>query len=109
MFIVWQSGQDVVRAGDAADQHCHNCGRDCPHSIMVRYSYTDFYWVLGFVSKTEYFQACDRCNASIQLPKAEAKAICPHLPIPFMRRFGCLSVIAVFGLIAVFSAVFRAI
>jgi len=105
MFIVWQSGQDVVRAGDAGDHHCHNCDRECPHSVLVRYSYTDFYWFIGFVSGYEYFIACDRCDAGIQINAAEAKAITPHVPIPFMRRFGCLLVLAIIGAIVAFSLI----
>ena len=94
MFIIWQSGQDLARA-DAGYRECGNCGAECSSTMIVRYSYTNFYFVLGVVTGYEYFLACDDCDACLQLPKAEAKAIAPHVPIPFMRRFGCLSLVGV--------------
>jgi hypothetical protein len=103
MFIVWKSGQDVVRGGEAAEQHCHNCNRDCPHSVMVKYAYTNFYWILGFVSGYEYFVACDRCNAAVQISAAEARLMAPSVPVPFMRRFGCLMAILIIVGIALLS------
>ncbi len=107
MFIVWQSGKDVVRAGDAEERHCYNCDRDCPHSLLIRYAYTDFYWCLGIVSGYEYFLACDRCEAAIQIDAREAHEICPNKPIPFMRRFGCLLVLAILGAIFAVSTLSR--
>ncbi len=101
MFIVWQSGQDVVRGGDYGEQHCGNCGRECPHAILVRYKYTDFYWCLGLVTGHDYFVACDRCNAAMQISKAEAQQHIASVPIPFMRRFGCLLAVATVAVFAV--------
>jgi hypothetical protein len=91
---------------DAYELDCDNCRDVCPHSVLVHYSYTNFYAVFGISSNYQYFVVCDQCDTACKVKKERIREFLPRLRIPFMRRWGLLVGVAiVFGIGALFLLV----
>ena len=100
MIIIWGSGGDVVRLGEAGSRECPACRQDCPFSLVLRYSYGHLYYLFGMVTKGQFLVVCENCGNGWEVPADEvtdAKVLAKNA-IPFMRRWGCL-VLLVLGIV----------
>jgi hypothetical protein len=97
-MILWVEGHDTAPGKSIGERLCTRCDSKWPHSIKIRYYYTEFWFVVGFVSNCEYFLTCDRCGAGTQLTPG-AGALVSHKQIPFRRRYGCTIVVALIALL----------
>ncbi|SRR5579883_720818 len=103
-MIVFGSGGDVVHLGQGKTEPCPTCERERPFSLILQYSYEHVWYIFAFVSKKQYFYVCDICHRGAELDAAQVERELGRVPIPFMRRFGCLVMFALIGLLVLFGA-----
>ena len=89
-MIVWGSGGDIVEVQSEGKQECPNCECKRRFSLLLRYEYTHVYFIFAFVTSRQYFVTCDVCNQGYKVKRKDVEAELERIPIPFMRRFGCL-------------------
>lgn len=101
-MIIWGSRGDVINLGQGGTQHCEVCERERPFHYLLQYRYFHLYWVFGMVTQKQYLLLCDICNRGWKLNSGEVeKRLGKALPIPFMQRFGLLTLGAGFGALMV--------
>lgn len=96
-MIIWNSGGDLVNLGTVEEKHCQVCEKDQSFGLILQYRYWGLYWIFNFVTKKQYTLVCDVCQRGWTLDKSEVEDNLDAVPIPFMRRFGLLVLIAVVG------------
>lgn len=89
-MIIWQSGGDAIDLGTLETRRCETCEKDRPFNVVLHYRYWGIYWVFNFVTKKEYTLLCDVCHRGWELDRKKVEGIMESVPIPFMRRCGCL-------------------
>ena len=92
-MIVYGSGGDLVVVRPEGEQMCPVCERVRPFSLLLRYEYQHCYFVFGLVSSREYYVVCDVCQRGERVRRKEIEPTLERIPIPFMRRYGCLLLI----------------
>lgn len=99
-MVVTSWGGDVVHLGQVTEMHCEQCGQECPFELVMTYRYWGFYWVFTMVTSRKYYLTCQRCQAGFALEKeqVERELLDQPVPLPFMRRYGLATLMAVIGL-----------
>jgi hypothetical protein len=95
MFVTFGDGKDLVKAGSVGERHCFECGQKRPFSLMVGYEYGHVFYMFGWVRRIDYFFGCDRCKNLRPITKAHSVPFMKNVPIPFMRRYGCVTALIV--------------
>ncbi len=90
-MIFWGSGREIVHLGWLPPAHC--CNTERPFSFVLQYDFGHLYFLFGYVKHREYLRICDCCGQTQLLETAAVEYDLGHVPIPFMRRFGCLVLI----------------
>lgn len=103
-MIIWGSGGDIIHFGPVKTTQCGHCNTERPFNLMLQYRYGHLYYVFGFVTKKEYVLACDTCSRGIVLDSKETESRLGKSPIPFMRRFGMVILIALIVGLVMFAA-----
>ena len=103
-MIIFGSGGDVVPLGQTETRYCPVCERERTFSLVLHYRFSHVYYLFGMVEKRQYFEVCDVCNRGEKLDRKEIERQLGRVPIPFMRRFGCLVAILLLVLFGVISA-----
>ena len=93
-MIIWGSGGDVINLGEVKQEECSICEKKRPFNLYLTYRYGHIYW-LGFLTKVEYHIACDICNRGVEVDEKDVAEFNGKSQVPFMRRWGLLSGIAV--------------
>jgi hypothetical protein len=98
-MIIWGSGGDVVNLGVLETRHCEVCEKDRPFKIILQYRYWGLYWIFNVVTKKNYLLICDVCSRGWEIDAGKLEPQLTTVPIPFMRRYGILILIGIFGII----------
>jgi hypothetical protein len=106
-MIVWGSRGDVLDLGPRGMRKCQSCEKDRPFDLKMQYRYGGLYWVFNFVMERKYLLLCSTCGRGWQLPNREVEAAVKSIPIPFMRRFGLLTLVGIVILFGVGSSIGR--
>lgn len=102
MFI-WGTESDTVDLGPAGKDYCPNCEKERPFSYVLQYSWNHAYYIFGYVNKRQFSCLCDVCSRGRKMKKSEVEEDISDVPIPFMRRFGCLVFLLLVGGLIVIS------
>ena len=89
-MIIWGSGGDTLRLGEAGVAHCSTCEKERGFKNVLSYRYAHLWYVFCWVTEKAYYTVCDACGRG---PKQDAKTMEAQLgksPIPAHRRFGGL-------------------
>jgi hypothetical protein len=89
-MIIFGSGGDLVRVQSEGKQECSYCGCKQRFSLLLRYEFTHAYFIFAFVTSRRYFVTCDECQRGYEVDRAETEPTLERIPIPFLRRYGCL-------------------
>jgi hypothetical protein len=98
--IIFGSASQVVSLGHGETTHCSVCDTDRSFSLVLYYEFEHVYFVFGYVKHKQYALVCDVCQGRQLLNAAEVEKDLGRVPIPFMRRSGCL--VLFFVLLALF-------
>ncbi len=104
-MIVWGSGGDVIDCGQIATQHCEVCDKERRFKLVLEYRHWGVYWVFNFVTEKKWLMLCDICGRGWELDTHKVESELDGSPIPFMKRFGCLTFIGVVVFIWILSAI----
>jgi hypothetical protein len=94
-MIVWGSGGDILNLGTLETSRCEVCEKDRPFNLILQYRYWGLYWIFNFVTEKKYMLLCDVCQRGWELESSKVEGVMKSVPIPFMRRFGFLVLIAI--------------
>jgi hypothetical protein len=97
-MIFWSLQQRSINLGQCETQWCAKCGGQRPFSILFNYKCFRLYWLFGVVFSRRYLKRCACCGGGWQL---DPKNINARSPIPFMQRFGLLTLIAALAVIGI--------
>jgi hypothetical protein len=89
-MIVFGTRGDKVLMEHSSARQCPVCERERPFSIWLQYEYDHVWYVFGYLRWRKYFLLCDICNRGQKLDRREYEQTIGKVPIPFMRRYGCL-------------------
>ncbi len=105
-MIVWGSGGDVIDCGSVATQHCEVCDKERQFNLVLQYRHWGVYWIFNFVTEKKYLMLCNICGRGWELEayKVETEVL-KESPIPFMKRFGCLTFIGIVAFIWIVGAI----
>ncbi len=98
-ILIGGTSPKLVDLGPAANGECSNCGLERPFRWQLRYDVHHIYYAFGFVSGKRYLRACEICGCGEPQPAAQIEASLGKSVIPFLDRFGLLTVVG--GLAAV--------
>ena len=98
-MIIWGSGGKVVNCGSAGSHHCEVCEKERQFNLILQYRYWGVYWIFNFITEKQYLLLCDICSRGWELNNEEVESDLEKVPIPFMRRYGCLTLIG--GIVAI--------
>ena len=101
-MIVWGTRGDVVNLGHRATTACATCEKERPFDLVLQYRSAGFYWVFNFVTRKDYMLLCQACSRGWAVTQQSAERELKAVPIPFMRRYGLLSLV---GAIVLFCVV----
>ena len=102
-MIIWGKGGDLINLGLIEVRGCPVCKGEFPFYLMLSYQYNHLYWIFGYVSKKEYMAVCANCKNGVVLDAPEVESHLAKVPIPFMRRYGCLVLIILFIILVLLS------
>ena len=91
-MIIWNQGTRILNLGEIGERECPSCGTVQPVQLDLAYGFFALYWIFKRVTKKAYSLSCTECGESWTLDdprKVEATVGKP--PIPFMHRYGLLS------------------
>ena len=88
-----------MNLGPREAKDCLTCERSRPFDLILQYRYGGLYWVFNFVMEKKYLLLCSVCARGWELPAKELEREIKTLPIPFMRQWGLLTLIAVMCLL----------
>jgi hypothetical protein len=66
------------------------------------------YYVFGYIKRREYSVVCDVCQRGLPRNADEVEHRLGCVPVPFMRRYGCLVLLAIMGLLVLLRFIDRA-
>lgn len=101
-MIVWGSSGDTVNFGPQEAKDCLTCEKSRPFDLIMQYRYGGLYWVFNFVMERKYLLLCSVCGRGWELPEKQVEQRVQMSRIPFMRRYGLLTLAAVVSL-AIFA------
>lgn len=103
-MIIWGWQKRSINLSRRETHWCSNCGQQRPFSLFLQYACWRLYWIFGFVTSRRYMKQCSFCGGEWWL---DSRKVDPsvHVPIPFMQRFGLLSLIAAITVVGIGSAV----
>jgi hypothetical protein len=90
-MIVWGTGGNILNLGTVENRHCDVCEKNRPFNMFLRYRYWGLYWVFNVVTEKKYLLLCDVCQRGWELERSKVEGTLKSVPIPFMHRFGLLS------------------
>jgi len=108
-MLIWGSGSGGLRVGAAGEGDCPHCETKKPYSIYLNYKYAHLYYLFSWITHREYIRACDNCRRGEVVRRAEAKALAPVDPIPWLRRSGWMLGAGLIGACLLFAAILPAI
>jgi hypothetical protein len=76
-----------------------------PFGLSLHYGYAHVYYLLSWVTRREYFVACDICHRGAKITRKEAEALSPADPVPTLRRSGWKIGLGVVGALVAFAAI----
>ena len=103
-MIVWGYGGDVLNLGTLETRSCPTCEKDRPFNVFLQYRYWGLYWVFNVVTQKKYSLLCQVCQRGWELDKGKMPDALMKAPIPFMRQFGLLLLIAIVAGLGVLGA-----
>ena len=101
-MIVWNRGIRILELGEIGERECPSYGTVRQVQLDLSYSFFALYWIFKRVTNKVYLLSCTKCRESWTLDdpgKVEDAVGKP--PIPFMHRYGLLSLDALFVIIFV--------
>ncbi|RUL75340.1 DUF3149 domain-containing protein [Dyella choica] len=109
-MIIWGTRGKNAALHVVEHRDCKTCEKNQPFRLMLQYQYSHLYYVFRWVTKKQYFLACDICKRGWTLDAKKVEADFkqkqkPH-PIPFGDRYGwaaLLVIVALIGIMAQFS------
>jgi hypothetical protein len=108
MFFIHGSGTKVVVVRSEGVQECPECECEQPFSLVLRYDYDHAFFILGVVTHRAYREVCGGCGEGWLVDRRKVERTLKRVPIPFLRRWGCLMIVgamvAFFLLMLVVSA-----
>ena len=103
-MIFYSTETKVVDLGRDAFRVCPKCAKIQPFRDALQYRCIALYYVFGVTEHKRYLSICQVCKSRIDLKKDEIQPSLERAPIPFLDRFGCLSLMLAISL-AVFVVV----
>jgi hypothetical protein len=103
-MIVWGYGGDVLNLGTLETRSCPTCEKDRPFNVFLQYRYWGLYWVFNCVVQKKYTLLCQACQRGWELDKSKIQGALKKVPIPFMRQFGLLLLIAIVAGLGILGA-----
>ena len=104
-MIVWGSGGKVVNCGPVRSQHCDICEKERQFNLILEYQYWGIYWIFNFITEKHYSLLCNICSRGRKLDSEEVESHLEENPIPFMRRYGCLTLLGIIAVFWILSAI----
>lgn len=104
-MIVWGSGGDVVNCGAVRLQHCETCEKERQFNLVLQYRYWGVYWIFNFITEKQYLLLCDVCNRGWELDSSEVESNLNEVPIPFLHRYGCFTILGGIAVIWILGAI----
>ena len=98
-MIVWGSSGDTINFGPQEAKDCLTCEKSRPFDLIMQYRYGGLYWVFNFVMEKKYLLLCSVCGRGWELPEKQVGQQAQMSRIPFMRRFGLLTLAAMILLV----------
>lgn len=89
IFFGWRT--HLLRLNRTEVHNCQICGQQRPFYLMLRYNRWHLYWLFGMVVSKQYMMLCDVCGQGWKLEAQAEERFFSKSPIPFMHRFGLLS------------------
>jgi len=89
-MIVWSLQRRSINLGRPETHSCANCGSQRPFSVLFHYRCFRLYWLFGVVTSKRYVKQCAFCGAAWQV---DPKNVAARFPIPFMQRFGLVTLV----------------
>jgi hypothetical protein len=100
-MIIFGTRGDVRELGDVGTRPCPICQADRSFKNVVAYRYFHIWFLFGMVTSQKFLEMCTICHRGREIAAENFRALMSGSPIPFMRRFGLLILVAVVvGLIA---------
>lgn len=97
-MIFYSTETKVVDLRRDAFRMCPKCAKIQVFHDALQYRCIALYYVFGVTEQKKYMSICQVCNYRIDLKKDEIQPSLERLPIPFLDRFGCLSLLVTIGL-----------
>ncbi len=87
-----------MNLGQRETHWCAQCGQQRRFELLLIYKCWCLYWIFGVVTSRKYLKRCSACGSGWEL---DAKKVAPFVQpaIPFMQRFGLLSLVAAIALV----------
>lgn len=104
-MIIWGSGGDVEDLGVVSERDCTSCEKKRPFRVLLQYRYWGLYWIFNFVISRKYLLLCDSCQRGWELQRSEVEEHFQSVPIPFMRRYGLVSLVAILTTVILFAQI----
>ena len=91
-MIVWNRGTRTLELGEIGERECPNCETVQPVQLDLDYGFFSLYWIFKRVTKKVYSLSCTECGEWWELDDpSKVEATVGKPPIPFMHRYGLLS------------------
>jgi hypothetical protein len=106
-MIIWGSAGETVYLCPARPAYCPFCEKECSFALILRYEYAHVWFIFCYVKQREYSLVCDFCQrGTLEDPDTVERRL-GKVPIPFMRRFGCLVLLVIIVLLVLLRAIDR--
>ena len=100
-MIVWGSGGSTINLGPLDTRRCDICEKDRPFDVILQYRYWGLYWIFNFMTQKKYLLLCDVCERGWELEANKIESSLKSAPIPFMRRYGLLTLVGIVVLLVI--------
>jgi len=101
-MLILGTGREDIDLGPIHSQDCEVCQKEQPFRLRLLYRYEHLFFVFGNIRAKSYVIVCEACGTAYRVPRRIALKLgrLEREPIPFMRRYGCLTVFGAFLLVA---------
>jgi hypothetical protein len=104
-MIIFGSRGRVVDLARRETHACRICGQNRQFHTQLQYRYVHVYYLFGVVTRKQYWTLCDVCRKGWVLESKQVEANLGKVPIPFMQRFGLLSLAGMMMIVVSLAAI----
>lgn len=103
-MLAYGAGGNTITLDMHGTRHCESCDQDRSFSVVLQYRYWGFDWIFNFLTMRKYIMRCDACENGLELDRKAVEAKLDGVPIPFIHRYGMLTLLELIALLLIWVA-----